>query len=263
MKLYIYPYKAGSKSVAALKEALGAKIIRLENSRFKGKGKVVINWGNSMTNEEIEAAAVLNEPDKVANATNKRTFFETVVGHVSIPDFTTEKEEAESWLPSPVVVRERLQGHSAEGVVILEDVDDFANYNHNRAKLYVRYIPKRTEYRVHVVNGEVIDVQQKAIRHNRSSTTVNFRIQNHANGFIYKREDVNPPNMVLEEAVKAVTLCGLHFGAVDVIWNEFRKTAYVLEVNTAPGLEGQTVEKYTVAFDLMRQILEEQMYRSP
>jgi D-alanine-D-alanine ligase-like ATP-grasp enzyme len=36
----------------------------------------------------------------------------------------------------------------------------------------------------------------------------------------------------------------LDFGAVDVIWNEKQQRAYVLEVNTAPGLEGQTVDDY-------------------
>ncbi|MNY63636.1 hypothetical protein D3C86_2006230 [compost metagenome] len=46
----------------------------------------------------------------------------------------------------------------------------------------------------------------------------------------------------------AVNAIGLTFGAVDVIWNEYRHQAYVLEVNTAPGLTGTTLEKYAEAF---------------
>ena len=38
------------------------------------------------------------------------------------------------------------------------------------------------------------------------------------------------------EATKAVAALGLDFGAVDVIYNEKYGRAYVLEVNTAPGL---------------------------
>jgi glutathione synthase/RimK-type ligase-like ATP-grasp enzyme len=46
----------------------------------------------------------------------------------------------------------------------------------------------------------------------------------------------------------AVAALGLDFGGVDVIWNERRQMAYVLEVNTACGLEGQTVNDYAEAF---------------
>ena len=42
---------------------------------------------------------------------------------------------------------------------------------------------------------------------------------------------------------------GLDFGAVDVIWNEHESKAYVLEINTAPGLEGSTVEDYKEFFN--------------
>ena len=39
-------------------------------------------------------------------------------------------------------------------------------------------------------------------------------------------------------------MCGLDFGAVDVLWNERQQKAYVCEVNTAPGLEGITLDNY-------------------
>ncbi|MNY81884.1 hypothetical protein D3C86_2236870 [compost metagenome] len=45
----------------------------------------------------------------------------------------------------------------------------------------------------------------------------------------------------------AVNALGLDFGAADVIWNDHRKQAFVLEVNTAPGLTGTTLEKYAKA----------------
>lgn len=252
MSVFIYPYKAGSRSVAALKEAMDAKIIRRENSRFRGSAnKIVINWGCSVTPEEIEKATVINPASAVKLATNKQTFFETVQGEVSIPEFTTDQEVAQGWVTegSKVVVRETLNGHSAEGLVLIEDQQSWDNYNKRRAKLYVKYIPKKDEYRVHVVAGEVADVQQKAMSRGVPRSQVNFQVRNHANGFIYKREDVNPPEAVTAEAIKSVELCGLHYGAVDVIWNEHRNTAYVLEINTAPGMEGQTVENVASSLD--------------
>ena len=173
--MFIYPYKAASKSVALLAEALDAKIIRLENSKFKGsENKLIINWGNSMTNEEIEKATVLNHPKAVAQASNKLTFFELAKGQIPIPEFTTDVAVAREWLPSSaIVVRETLTGHSGEGIFICETNEEFDNYldEIGRAKMFTRYIPKKDEFRIHVVNGEIIDVQQK--KHNRDINTPN------------------------------------------------------------------------------------------
>ena len=51
--MFIYPYKTGSNSAKLLSNAVGAKRIKLENSLFKGSPeKRVVNWGNSVVNEE-------------------------------------------------------------------------------------------------------------------------------------------------------------------------------------------------------------------
>ena len=52
---------------------------------------------------------------------------------------------------------------------------------------------------------------------------------------------------LVKQAVLACTISRLDFGAVDVIYNTHQNKYYVLEVNTAPGLEGQTVTIYANA----------------
>lgn len=54
---------------------------------------------------------------------------------------------------------------------------------------------------------------------------------------------------MLEQSKLAVKACGLDFGAVDIIWNNHYQKAYVLEINTAPGLEGSSVDNYRKAFE--------------
>ena len=263
MRKFIFPYRTGSQSVRALANAMEARVIRRENSRFRGsEDKLVINWGASSMDEniknEIEKAQVLNHPDAVAIASNKKDFFEKVSEEVNIPPFTTSFEEADSWINKGdiVIVREILTGNSGRGICVFEDVQDWSNYNHERAKLYVKYIPKRQEYRVHVVGDKVIETQRKAKRHDVPADHVNWRVRNHDNGFIFaKNEDHQPPNCVLEESIKAVKLCGLHFGAVDVVYNEYRDKAFVLEVNTAPGLEGSTVDAYAGSINDLKELI--------
>lgn len=245
--MFIYPYKEGSNSAKALAVALGAKMIRLENSKFRGSpDKVVINWGNSMTNEEIEKAVVLNKPEAIQLASDKLVFFETVNGKIPIPEWTLKKDVVFNWLESSsAVVREVLNGHSGKGIVVVESAKEFETYlqERDKGKLYTRYIPKKDEFRIHVVGDQVVDIQQK--RRDREHPTPNWNVRNRANGFIYARENVELPDKAMEQyAIDAVKLCGLHFGAVDLVWNAYRKQGYVLEVNTAPGLEGQTVVNY-------------------
>jgi glutathione synthase/RimK-type ligase-like ATP-grasp enzyme len=257
--VYLYPYNSKSESAKAISKALGARMIRLENSRFRGKGKIVVNWGNSMTNEEIEQATVLNRPESVALVSNKLTFFNHVAGRANIPDWSIHRKQAEEWLANGkiVCVREKLTGHSGEGLVIFNDLASFSDYDHSQAKMYVLYIPKKDEYRVHVVGNQVVDIQRKAKRAEIPANAVNWKIRSHANGFVFVREGVREttPQEVFDQALNVVNLCGLHFGAVDVIWNDYRKAAYVLEINTAPGVENTTVDTYVSSLqDLINEI---------
>ena len=248
----IFPYKKGSASAKELALALSMKQIKRENSSFKGReDKLVINWGAKVLPEEVEKCVVLNSAEAVSLATNKLSFFEHVHEKLSVPEFTTDSIVARVWVEEgcTVVVRETLNGHSGEGICILEEEDDFDQYDHNQAKLYVKYIPKKDEYRVHVVAGEAIDIRRKALQRGYVAERVNWKVRSHDNGFIFAKDGFEAPEQVTQQAVLACELCGLDFGAVDVIYNNFRDKAYVLEVNTAPGLEGSTVDNYASAFE--------------
>jgi glutathione synthase/RimK-type ligase-like ATP-grasp enzyme len=113
------------------------------------------------------------------------------------------------------------------------------------APLYTKYIRKQKEFRVHVFNSKILDIQEKR----RSSAVDDHHpyIRNHANGYVFCRGDIEEPHDLRGVAVSAVNALGLDFGAVDVIWNEAQDKCYVLEVNTACGLEGSTVNKYVQA----------------
>lgn len=243
--MVIYPYKAGSKSVKALKQALGIKSIKLLNSKFKPRaGKTIINWGSSSLPEEYWECNILNHPSFVENASNKlNTLLILINSGISYPDFSTEKEDAEHLIGigKKVVCRTVLNGHSGQGIVIASKVEELVD-----APLYVEYIPKKEEYRVHVFQGEAFFVQRKARRMEEENP--NWQIRNHQNGFIYANQDVDVPEHVKEMACKAVDALDLDFGAVDIIWNERHDKYYVLEVNTAPGLSGTTLNKYAEKF---------------
>ena len=148
---------------------------------------------------------------------------------------------------SIVFARTLLRASSGRGIV--EMLPDHPDTHDTRAELYVRYVQKKHEYRIHVMDGNVIDTQRKALpRELEGREDVNFRIRNLENGFIFTRNDGHVvPDVVCNVAIAAVQALGLNFGAADVIYQERSRRAYVLEVNTAPGLQGTTVTKYAEA----------------
>jgi glutathione synthase/RimK-type ligase-like ATP-grasp enzyme len=64
---------------------------------------------------------------------------------------------------------------------------------------------------------------------------------------VYARAEILPPEELLSSACKAVNLLGLDFGAVDIGHRLIDNKFFVFEVNTAPGLEGTTLDKYAKA----------------
>jgi glutathione synthase/RimK-type ligase-like ATP-grasp enzyme len=217
--------------------ALGGKVLKLEGSTFQPKiDDVIINWGASSC--PIENA--LN-PFTVT-ASNKLDAFRALhSAGVSIPRFASSSSDVD-WTGT-TVCRHKLTGHSGEGIELVEEGQELPS-----APLYVQYIKKKDEYRIHASADRIIAVQRKARRLDTPDSEVNWQVRNHANGFVFVRDNVDPPESVLSEARGAVTALGLDFGAVDVIFNEHEGKAYVLEVNTAPGLEGQTIEDYATFF---------------
>jgi glutathione synthase/RimK-type ligase-like ATP-grasp enzyme len=164
------------------------------------------------------------------------------VFNVPCPEYTTDKQQAKDWIESgdKVVCRTLLTAHSGQGIVVAKQHDQLVD-----APLYTKYIRKQKEFRVHVFNSKIIDIQEKR----RSSATDDHHpyIRNHANGYVFCRGDIEEPYDLRGVATSAVNALGLDFGAVDVIWSEAQDKCYVLEVNTACGLEGSTVHKYVQA----------------
>lgn len=244
--MILYPYSNASQSAKALKDALGIKMIKKEGSKFKGgKHKTVINWGNSRSTQEIDLCNVLNHPSVVSYCVDKLKFCNAMEPYV--PPFRTTREDAELLLKhsqSPIVARTVLNGHSGEGIVIINSIDEMVD-----APLYTQYIPKEQEYRVHVFLGEAFFVQRKARKKDVPDDQVNWKVRNLAGGFIYQHNYLAVPESVVLMAKEVVARLGLDFGAVDIIYHRKDISPYVLEINTAPGLTGTTLQKYVEQFE--------------
>lgn len=251
-KLVIAPYKLESQSATnlsqALTAALNSRVRRLytdERGTYTSNDRsIILNWGSSSLPDRIFGRGkVVNNPAAVKVAGNKLSTFNTLanVEGVTIPVFTTDREQAITWCEEgkTVVARTKLNGHSGAGIILAARAEDVPE----NCPLFVQYVKKAKEFRVHVAFGEVIDVQAKRKR-TEFEGEVDYAIRNHQNGWVYCRENIEEPEGLREQAVKAVAGLNLDFGAVDIIYNQHYNKCYVLEINTAPGLEGTSVEIY-------------------
>jgi len=250
-RIIITPYKMFSNGAKQLQEKLKTlsdrRVLRIRKTSTKFKPRqsdVNIFWGKCddawWSNPEQETAKNI--------ARNKLKTFKAFKEHgISHPEWTTDWETAFSWWENNelIVGRTILTGHSGEGIILFkledEQFDDGLS-----CKLYVKYIKKEHEYRVHVFNGKVIDIQQK--KRKVGFENRNNQIRNHKNGWVYCRENITKPEGMEELAVQACSCIGLTYGAVDIIYNKKQNKCYVLEINTAPGLINQTALLYATNF---------------
>lgn len=230
-RVVLIPYKMGSESCKKLAEELRKSFpalrVRPENyPRIQRATDLIIGWGT---------------PGGIAS--NKLHFFQAAskITGLNIPEWTTDPSVAAKW-DKTYLARTKLSSHSGEGIIVVEP-----GQQQPTAPLYVLYKKKTHEYRAHVFNGQVIDIVQKKRR--ADFENINSQIRNVQNGWVFCREDIkiNNKNDLITQALLACNAARLDFGAVDIIYNAKEKKYYVLEVNTAPGLEGQTVTNYANA----------------
>jgi glutathione synthase/RimK-type ligase-like ATP-grasp enzyme len=238
-----------SKSAYALSKALGIKRLKRSNSKFTPKpGDVIVNWGLV---DVLPHATYLNPPSAVELAADKLATFKCLTAHgIATPNHQTFKPTgSDLWL-----ARTTLHGHSGDGIV-LATPDQLPS-----APLYTQHIPKVAEYRAIVVNGQVVDFKQKLKRRPYSDENPTGHVGEHHphvwsydNGYIFAREGIERPADLDTISINTMQALGLNYGALDIIKSEDGKL-YILEVNTAFGLDGSTTS--LVASAIQRLIYE-------
>jgi hypothetical protein len=168
---------------------------------------------------------------------------------VNTVPWTTSDATAIKWLQesSVVIARTKLSADNSKGIVVIEPSKTLFGHIKQKqfvsyAKLYTKFVPHTHEYRVHVMRTHYVDGLEKK---RLPSCAPYIFDQTHG---LFCRDNVYIPTKVKDISIAAVKAVGLDFGAVDVIWNAKQSNAYVLEVNSAPGLLPSEARNYTKIF---------------
>jgi hypothetical protein len=222
---------------------------KLRGSQWKGcASHNIINWGLSHRGTVREGLRILNEPTAVFIASSKTKTLKKLKDegmYAHIPKFVVDINAASTLLlreGMPIYCRTIDNSSQGNGIKIAHEVNELV-----AAPLYTQMLPSiEREVRVHVFMGKVIDFAQKkrigASRREEEGIELNEDIRNLSNGWIFAREGVTIDTHIEEVCIKAVSALGLDFGAVDLVISDGQPK--ILEINSAPGLMGSTVDAY-------------------
>lgn len=200
----------------------------------------LIRWGSRTGAGWRPAEQVINSQSSLENNTDKLDAMKQLDnGGIPVPNYSEDRDDLGDALEYPVVGRETDHARGEDINLILQWRDSYLTDN----DYFVEYIPTELEYRMHVVNGEVVQVHEKRLRSDEDNHPF---IRNSETGWVFLEPREDPPADNL--AVDAVGCLGLDFGAVDVVREEETGDEYVLEVNSAPSLDEANLERYGDAF---------------
>ncbi len=166
---------------------------------------------------------------------------------LSALEFTTDLGQAQNWVDGGFTVfgRKYLNSSCGKGIVQIEP-DGISWQQHTHCPVYTKYKKKKREWRVHVFRDKVVAIVEKKKRSDWTGPS-NSKIRNLENGYVFCQEIELSP--ALEQRINALALaaagvCTSDFKGVDLAYNEANDDLFVIEVNSAPGIEGSNVEKY-------------------
>src|SRR6266702_7048893 len=223
--------KGGSKIPSTAPD----RLIRWGCATLLGKGK-----GNP--------GKVFNTAKAIELASNKLKALEVMkAADIRVPNvYTINQVKPEDF---PVLGRKVQHIAGNDIVLCLQKVDLTEAVNQCGCSYFTKYIPTAVEYRIHVFGDQVIKTSQKVLT--QPELNKDPWIRNFDEGYTFHSPSQKLPSMTKMLAVAAVESLGLTFGAVDIVVGDDGKS-YVLETNTAPGLQADSsisvyVEKFKAA----------------
>jgi glutathione synthase/RimK-type ligase-like ATP-grasp enzyme len=159
-------------------------------------------------------------------------------------EYTQSVGTATNWIQEGSVVfgRKLLNSSCGKGIVVYSTVNELSV----ECPVYTKYKKKKREWRVHVFRDKVVSIVEKKKRSDWTGPS-NSKIRNLENGYVFCQEfelSSSLKERIEQLALKASGVCASDFKGVDLAYNEANDDLFIIEVNSAPGIEGTNVEKY-------------------
>lgn len=167
--------------------------------------------------------------------------------HIPALQYTTDQGTAAMWLGANQTVfgRKYLNASCGKGIVVFDPEDNglVQLASGPDYPVYTLYKKKKREFRVHVFKNEVVSVTEKK-RKKEFDGERDTKIRNLANGYVFVQQVENEPEGLRSLALQAAQVSPSDFRGVDIGYNQKKNELFVIEVNSAPGIQGSNINKY-------------------
>jgi len=171
----------------------------------------IIRWGSrEAIHYSVSIDRTIQSRDAIRNASRKYEALQTFQEHnIPAPDTVRSRDNVgrvdddSTELSYPVLARDDSHSQGTDIELILQGRDA---YLISGADHYVDYIPVDLEYRMHVLNGEVIKVHEKRLRHEAEMSPSHIR--NSENGWVFLNpRDPEPAHDIADSISDTGVVC--------------------------------------------------------
>jgi len=205
-------------------------------TKKENKKSYFLRFGNSFGNYSGE----INSPEIIKLMSNKKLFSEFLLNEGFL---TPEFNKNTDILEFPCIIRENLSLSKGKGIHVVENEKDFFNIWKNNY-YWTKFINFKFEVRAHVVGGDLKKLFIKKWVKNeqpkypiKNSISCKYILQDISNENRYRKikNIINKLKNLLGEK---------NFYALDMGFSEEKSNYYIIEGNTAPGLNEKTAKIY-------------------
>lgn len=164
---------------------------------------------------------------------------------LSALEFTADAQVAAQWSADGFTVfgRRLLNSSCGKGIVVIEPpTDPTQEWCLPLCPVYTKYKKKKREFRVHIYKDKVVSIKEKKRRGGYDGHR-ETKIRNLANGYVFCHAE-NVPEGIEALALKASMVVTSDFRGVDIGYNEHNNDLFIIEVNSAPGIQGSNINAY-------------------
>lgn len=252
-KIFVYCPRKSTGALELVKGLEGVRLRKFDGEDFWNKGQrvkipegsVLVCWGATVP--ELDGVRVLNSMD------------------VPMNKFKQAELLIKAGVPT-IEVRRKDEGHSHANLIKAGYIPR-SNFHVGGEDLlfgvqnvgfYTKKMNLSNEYRIHSFNGKSIRAGQKIVREgfNKVDNEAGWKpnanmahpwVRSFDGGWRINYDGFQSTQAMRGIAHKAITALGLTFGAVDIGQRTEDNKFIVLEVNTAPGIEGGSLAAYVRA----------------
>lgn len=224
---------------------IAERLYEVTGKRFLVSDKLIrpvdINYGNPNPAVKCEH----NSPEFIRLCSNKKEFCD-LMAEIGIKSPIYRRGEPKVY---PCIVRESLYSYGGRGCHVFKEDAEYHEALLPEEYYWSPFLKCRSEFRVHVLGGEIKKVNKKEWRHDEPEAELPIR--NFHLGYYFKlikKTEWSKWDKFIDVVNKIHGAIKGSFYGLDIAWSPGLKEWVVFEANTACGLDEATIDFYVEYF---------------